>query len=440
MVKIGIRAEDKNKWERRAPIVPEDVRRLIKECKIDIVVQSSAIRAFSDEDYRAAGCRVERTLTDCDLIIAIKEIPVDFFENGKTYMFFSHTTKGQKHNMGMLRRMVDKGCQLIDYEKITDKDGRRLIFFGRFAGVAGMVDSLWALGKRLSWEGVGNPFEDLKQTYLYKSLDEVKEAVTAVALKIREDGFDETICPVVVGFAGYGNVSKGAQEIFDILPYEQVEPGELFEIGKMGSEFKNRLIKVVFKEEHMVSRIGRGGEFLLHDYYSCPENYTGVFSRYLPYLTMLINCIYWDERYPKLVTRKDIKEVFSGGSSSAKLKVIGDISCDIEGAIEVTSKATTPEAPVFVYDVAEEKIIDGWKGNGPVVLAVDNLPCELPVESSTHFSRVLSRFLPPIAGVDFSAEFERVELPEEVKRGVILWHGEFTEAFKYMKNFLIISR
>jgi len=154
--KIGIRREDKNRWERRVPLIPKHVKELIESHGIDVTLQPSSIRIFSDEEYLQAGAKIQEDLSACHIIFAVKEIPADFFQPGKTYVFFSHTIKGQKKNMPMLKRMMELGCNLIDYEKVIDEKGRRLIFFGRHAGLAGMIDTLWALERRLTWEGTSN--------------------------------------------------------------------------------------------------------------------------------------------------------------------------------------------------------------------------------------------------------------------------------------------
>jgi len=168
---IGIRREDKNQWERRVPLIPTHVRELIQNHPLDISLQPSAIRVFPDSDYEREGAKVEEDLSSCSVIFAVKEIPLSFFEKGKVYVFFSHTTKGQPHNMPMLKRMIDQECTLIDYEKIIDDKGRRLLFFGKQAGQAGMIDTLWALGKRLLQKGRKTPFVGIQQAHRYERSD-----------------------------------------------------------------------------------------------------------------------------------------------------------------------------------------------------------------------------------------------------------------------------
>jgi len=268
---LGIRREDKHQWERRVPITPEHVKELKEKHKIQTIVQPSPIRVFSNEEYQNSGAIVKENLIDCSVIFAVKEIPIDFFEPWKTYIFFSHTIKGQKYNMPMLKKMIELGCNLIDYEKIADEKNRRLVFFGRYAGLAGMIDTLWTYGQRLKWMGINNPLSKIKRTIDYKDLDETKEHFKNIGRKIEQDGFHESITPMVVGFAGYGNVSKGAQEILDILPVREVRPRQLEAVYNNPS---NKFVyKVVFKEEDMVEPVSSEKQFDLQDYYDNPHFY-----------------------------------------------------------------------------------------------------------------------------------------------------------------------
>ncbi len=430
---IGIRREDKNEWERRTPIVPRDAKELIEKEGIEIVVQPSPIRAFTEDEYREAGAKIDENLSGCQVIFGVKEMPLSFFEEGKTYVFFSHTIKGQKHNMPMLKKMMELGCNLIDYEKMTDESGRRVVFFGRFAGIAGMTDTLHALGQRLKVEGIETVFLEVQQAYHYHDVQHLKDEMRRIAKHIETKGFPDELVPLVIGIAGYGNVSRGAQEVLDLLPVIEISAKELLELDQKSVE-KNKIYKVVFKEVDTVESKSPDYQFELQDYFQHPEKYRSKFKMYLPHLTVLVNAIYWDSRCPRLVTKADIKELYAEGQP--KLRVIGDISCDIEGGIECTIKATDPGNPVFVYDVDTGQAIDGYEGKGPVIMAVDNLPCELPRDSSTEFSRALKPFVPEIAKADYSVEFDKAEFSPTVKRAVILWHGELTPDYKYLQKFV----
>jgi hypothetical protein len=446
-IRIGIRREDKNIWERRVPVVPEDVRRLREAHDIEVWIQPSEIRVFRDEEFAQSGARVEEDLSPCPLVLAVKEIPIHFLQPGRTYAFFAHVVKGQAYNMPMLKRLLELGCQLIDYEKATDEQGRRLIFFGRHAGQAGMIDTLWALGQRLNREGIPNPFDDLRQAHHYGSLAEAKAAVSALGKRIAREGLPDALTPLICGFAGYGNVFRGADKIIELLPVREIEPHEVAAVAQSADYSRNVVYKVVFKEEHTVEPVSPGERFALQDYYDHPEKYRSRFHTYLPHLSLLVNCIYWEARYPRLVTKADLRQLYSapsewrlcdgdGGPKPPRLRVIGDVSCDIEGAIEATVKCTEPGDPVFVYDPIEDRAIDGFEGRGVAVLAVDILPSELPRDASEYFSGVLMKYIPAIARADYSVPFEQLALPPEIKRAVIVYHGELTPDYRYLERYL----
>ncbi len=433
-INVGIRREDISRWERRVPLIPAHVRELQDKYPLQFYVQPSEIRVFPDSEYRSAGAAVQEDLCPSRLVLAIKEIPLRMFEPGKVYVFFSHTIKGQAHNMPMLRRIMELGCSLIDYEKMTDDQGRRVLFFGNYAGHAGMVDSLWAYGRRLKLLGLSTPFERINQAVHYANLTEIKEEVKAVGQEIVDRGLPAEISPFICGFFGYGHVSRGAQEVFDLLPAVEIKPSELAETVEKGYYSPHRVYKVVFKEEDMVRPKGPQ-PFDLQDYYRNPEKYYPVSEDYLPYLSILINGIFWTPKYPRFVTRKFLQQLY-GTQSQPRLQVIGDITCDINGSVESTVRATDSEKPVYVYDPASGETSDGFDGRGPVVLAVYNLPAELPVESSTYFSQGLKKYVPALALADYSRSFEQLELDPVLKRAVIVYNGQLTPDFRYLENYL----
>jgi hypothetical protein len=443
---IGIRREDKNPWERRVPLIPSHIRELMKTQGLKFHIQPSPIRIFADEDFRLEGAKIQESLELCPVIMAVKEIPLSFLEKGKVYLLFSHTVKGQPANMPMLRRMADLGCTLIDYEKIVDEKGRRLVFFGRQAGEAGMIDTLWALGRRLVLEGMDNPFSELRQTFHYESVVEAKEELAEIGEGIRRKGLRPELVPFICGFTGYGHVSQGAQEMFDLLPSDEIYAEEYDAFISHGNFSASRVYKIVFREEHLVRPRAAGRPFELQDYYDHPENYEPVLEHFVPQMTVLINGISWAPKYPRLLTKKFIRDLFvpAGRSASAqngaagrpRLKVIGDISCDVGGAVECTIQATNPKDPVFVYDPASDSAVFGFAGNGPVIMAVDNLPAEIPLESSVFFSQSLKPFVPAVAHADFSRSFADCWLPDPIRKAVILYKGEFTPAYRFMNDFL----
>ncbi len=431
---IGIRREDKSPWERRAPLTPAQAQQLRRDAGLQIVIQPSHQRIFPDDAYRAAGARISEDLSPCPVILGIKEIPPGAIEAGKTYIFFSHTIKGQPHNMPMLRRLLELRCQLIDYERITDDAGRRLIFFGRYAGLAGMIDALWALGRRLDWEGIANPFGDLRRAWEYADLEEARAAVQEAGAHIAAEGVPPALEPLVVGFAGYGNVSRGAQEIFDLLPHTEIAPAQLAGLCKLPRTADRRLVKVIFRESDMVEPLVPDEPFNLQAYYDQPQRYRSRFESYLPSLTVLMNAIYWEPRYPRLVTRAGLERLYA--AQPPYLRVIGDLSCDIEGAIECTDHCTRSDQPVYVYQPRSGLATPGIAGAGPVILAVDILPAELPRESSQAFGAALLPLVAALAGADYAAPFADCALPAALRRAAICYQGELTPAYRYLARHL----
>ena len=432
-VKIGIRRENINRWEKRVPLIPSHVREIVEAHPVEIRIQPSEIRIFNDADYRIAGIPVEENLSPCSVIFALKEIPLERIEKGKAYVLFSHTAKGQSQNMPMLKRMMELGCSLIDYEKMVDEKGRRVLFFGNYAGHAGMIDTLWALGRRLESEGLKTPLTSLHPTHAYNSLVDAKEAVGKLAWKIIGHGLPKELGPVVFGFLGYGHVSQGAQEIMDILPVETVGPADVPGLFSGRGEASGKLFKAVFKEEDLVRPADPAKSFDLQDYYENPQSYRPVLEEIIPYFTALVNGIYWTPKYPKFLTKGFLRKLYAPGGNP-RLRVIGDITCDINGSLECTVQATDPENPVYVYDPAEDKARFGFEGRGPVVLAVYNLPAELPLEASTYFSGRLKDLVPAIAAADFQGRFAESGLPDVVRKAVILYRGELTPDYAYLSR------
>jgi len=421
MATIGIRLEDKNRWERRVPLTPEHAAEIARVSGHQLLFQPSPNRVFSDDQYRDAGIEVTESAVQADILIAVKEIPLDLFRAGCVTMFFSHTIKGQPGNMPMLKRLLDLGCTLIDYERIVDREGRRLISFSLHAGYAGMIESLRALGLRLRSRGRETALADIKPAFEYADLQDAERHLRLIGERLRT----EAAAPLVIGISGYGNVSRGAQTVLDWLPVSEVTPADLPLSGIKASGAT--LIKVVFGEADMVRPAG-DHDFELQDYYTNPDRYVGRFEDHLPHLDLLVNTIFWTIRYPRLVTRDWVASAFAEGKEP-RLQVIGDISIDIEGSIEISLKATYPDQPCFVYDPATDEVIDGVEGRGIVVMAVDNLPSELPREASEHFSSVLKDMVPALGDADWSASFAELDLPYHLKTAVICHRGELTPAY-----------
>ena len=432
MNRIAVRKENKSRFERRAPLSPEHVKMAIENLHLDIGIENSEIRIFKNEEYLTAGARLITDPADADIILGVKEVAIEHLAAEKTYVFFSHVIKGQSHNMPMLKRLMELQCTLIDYEKIADSDGRRLVFFGFHAGLAGMIDSLWILGRKLSQSGIKSPLSRIKQAFEYESLAEACQEIKQAGLEMAAMGLPEQMTPFVVGFAGYGNVSRGAQYVFEHLPFVEVSPDELPGLFAKGAPVRNdRMYKVVFREEHMARRRG-GGAFSLQEYYDFPERYTRDFDRFVPTLSLLINAIYGEHRYPRLITRKTLQELHA--SQQLRLQVIGDVTCDIDGSVEMTTEATDQLEPILLYNPVDDSVVRTKDGDGVAILAVDNLPCELPRDSTRHFGESLEPFLVDLANLDRSQSFGNVTLRSELKKAVILWNGDLTPDYQYLRE------
>jgi alpha-aminoadipic semialdehyde synthase len=431
--RIGLRLEDKNPWERRVALTPEDVAHLNGR-GFEIHVERFPRRTFPDTEYASAGAKLTGDVRPCELVLGIKEMPREYFREGGAYMFFSHTIKGQSFNMEMLRALVERRCTLLDYETVTDENGRRLIFFGRHAGLAGMIDTLWTLGRRLDVLGHPTALLDLGPAHTYADLHAAEMAVASAGRRLAAEGVPALLRPMVFGFTGYGNVSRGAQDVFDLMPHVEVAPGDLAAFVAANRGLSDRLVKVVYREEHLVRHAEPGRPFELQDYYANGGDYVSIFEPHLGLLSALVNCIYWDERYPKLADAGQLRALFAGGPP--RLCVVGDISCDVDGSLACTVRDTNPGDPVYVYDPATGAAPSGFEGPGLAVMAVGNLPCELPREASLAFSTALMPFVPALAGADLGAPLGRAGLPGPIERSVILWRGEFAPRFEYMRGFL----
>ena len=427
--RIGIRRENKNKWERRVPLTPEQVRQLVSDLQAQVIVQPSDHRIFDLQQYADAGARVSDDLSSCNVIMGVKEIPADLIQANKTFLIFSHTIKGQPYNMDKLQRFIKLNCTLIDYECIADAMGHRLVFFGRFAGIAGMLETLYAMGKRLHAFQLDSPFNELRQAFQYDNLKQARAHVKAVGEKIRRQGLPRDILPFVAGFAGYGSVSRGAQELFDLRPVVEIKPDEIADLPRGDGKV---VYKVVFREEDTVEPLDGPRSFLPQEYFEHPERFRSKFATYLPFLNILINGIYWDDRYPRLVTKEYVHE----NADEFRILVIGDVSCDINGSIELTEKITEPDASFYVYEPRHGTISDNPATPGIGIMAIDNLPAGFPAEASASFGNALLPFMPALIEADFSLPFSECTLPEELKDAVIVYKGQLTPKYAYLQEFL----
>ncbi len=426
--KIGIVREWKTDCERRAPVTPGDVARLTENANLSFLVEPSPYRIFEDVEYEKAGAELSTDLSGCDFVIGIKEIPIDNLQPGKPHLFFSHTIKGQEYNMPLLRRMLELNCTLLDFELVRNEEGHRLIFFGRQAGQAGMLNTLWAFGQRLLAQGIATPFADLEQARFYSGYEEGLERLRSIGEKLKKDGIPRCLRPFVCGITGTGNVSTGAKEVLSVLDPIVLTPEEL-EAGK-ASDSPDRVHLVVFGEQHLCRRKD-GSPFSIPEYRSQPELYEAALPDYLDSLDILLTGHFWDVRYPRVVTKQKIKELHDD-CSTPKLTVIGDVSCDPEGGVEVTLKATYPDNPCYVYHPQTGTVTDGFEGEGLTIMAVEILPTELALDSSQVFSHALCEFLPCVLDADFSKDFDSLELPIPFKLAVIAHQGRLAPDWAHL--------
>jgi hypothetical protein len=434
--RIGIRREDKNRWERRAPLTPEHVARIVRDDGVPFVVQPGGpIRVYADEAYLAAGATVDEDLSGCALVLAVKEIPLEKLRRDRAYAFFSHTTKGQEANRPLLKRLLDFGCTLIDYEKGVDDEGRRLFFFGRQAGLVGALETLRALARRLEALGHRTPLLDLGPTSGYRDLDEIRGVLRGIGDRVREEGLPAEIGPAVFGLTGDGNVSHGAREILELLPTRAVAPADLAGLERSGDPVREIPI-VVFREPDMVRPVDPAKPFDLQEYYDHPDRYEPILEPHLRRLTVLLHCSYWEPPYPRVLTRDHVRRWWAE-EAEPRLLVVGDLSCDIGGGVEINSRVTEPDDPVYVVDPETGRATHGVEGRGPVVLPIDNLPCLLPRSSSETFGDALLPFVAGLARTDFAApSADASGMPGPFRRAIIAWRGELEPKYRHLEALL----
>lgn len=427
---IGIVRETKNKWERRVPLNPMAVQDLINK-GFGVTIQPSETRIYKDAEYVTAGAQLSSDLSSCDFIIGVKEIPMDDLLPGKPHLFFSHTIKGQDYNMPLLKKILDDKITLIDYEKIEDDKNRRLVFFGKFAGYAGMMDTLHGLGQRLKQHyNIETPFLKIKHSYQYESVADAIDQISVVGKEIEKNGLPAEITPLNIFLLGYGHVAQGCQKILAALPIVELSPDQLEENFQNYED--NKIYLSVFKEEHLVERKD-GAKFDLLDYFQNNEKYKSRLERYLQYCSVYMNAIYWTPQCPVFLPNSYLKSI---QDKNPKLIIIGDITCDIEGSVQATVKSTWPDNPVFIYNTETGKETDGYKGEGFAVMAVDNLPCEFPKEASDKFSRSLMPFVEQMLLNDYSKPINESSLPNEIRSACITHQGKLEDDFKYLEEYL----
>ncbi len=446
-VTIGIRREDlTKKGEKRVAIVPSMVSSL-QTSKIKVLIQPAKHpttgeikRAFTDKAYEEKGGIISEDLQQANVIVGIKEVDIQELLPQKTYLFFSHTHKGQIKNRPLLQALTARNITLIDYELLTNSQHQRILTaFTFFAGYAGITDSLWTFGQRMNRRGIVHPFSKIGQSVALQDLEEVKKILQAVGEEIQHNGTPTELPPFITCFMGNGKTSKGAQEIYDYLPVEEIDLASLPSVFSSGS--RNKIYKLVMDIPELY-RLKKGSHYKGEDfsyqdlfqlYLKEPDHFESNMDQVFPYASMWMNCIIWSPKFPRLISREQTAEWYA---TYQTLEVIGDITCDPEGAIHF-SQETWIDQPVFIYDPIKKTSHLGVNGSGIAVMAVTNLPCEFAADASIRFSEELAPVWESISRVDWEAESpEEGGVDELLARAMILWKGNFTEPYLYMKEYL----
>lgn len=441
---IAIRREDASIWERRAPLAPNHVRKLVRQ-GVKVLVQPSNRRAYPLQAYVNAGAIIQEDISEAPVIIGVKQVPVESLLPDKTYCFFSHTIKAQEDNMQLLDACLERRIRLIDYEKMVSQN-QRVVAFGRFAGIAGFINILHGLGLRLLALGHHTPFMHIGPAHNYRNSGMAAQAVRDCGYEIALNRMPKSIGPMTFVFTGSGNVSQGAQEMFHNLPYEYVDPKDLPQVSHMGNTTKV-YASVARRDDHLVRK--EGGGFDPDEYETHPERYYSSFaSNIAPFASVIINGIYWAPNSPRLITIPDAKRLLkappdtpwiqtSTGSPALphRLLAICDISADPGGSIEFMDECTTIDTPFCLYDAANHRQIDNtFSGPGVLMCSIDNMPTQIPLEATDAFGDMLYPYMSSIIRSDATVSFEEEKFDPVVESAVICSNGTLTPSFQYIKT------
>ena len=395
-MKIGIIREGKEPIDRRVPLIPEQCLELMKiHPQLSLVVQSSPIRCYDDQDYKNKGIEIVEDLSDCDLIMGVKEVPLKLLIPNKKYLFFSHTIKQQPYNKNLLKEILNKNIDLIDYEVLKDSNGDRIIGFGRYAGIVGAYNAFLTYGlKEKKYK--------LKPAYLCQDQKEMEEELK----KIKIDNLK-------IILTGEGRVSKGVEEILHKINIKKVPKEDLIS-KNFSSSVYSCLTVVDYYETFDSKKTSR------KNIYNNPHLIKSCFSKYLNKIDILITGHYYDDKAPFLFSKEDL-------SNNKKIKVVADISCDIDGPIPCTIRPSKITSPIYGYNPITFKE-DEFLNDGVIaVMAVDNLPCELPRDASAYFGKELMEKVIP----NFLNDKNKF-----IERATITKNGKLTHRFKYLTDYI----
>ena len=358
-VRIGLIREGKLPSDSRVALTPKNCRDLLKKYPfLEIYVQPSKHRCCPAKEYSISGVRIREELSNCDILMGIKEVPINKLTSNKTYLFFSHTHKEQQHNRDLLKQILVKRIEMIDYECMLDDEGNRLVGFGRFAGIVGAHTTFWAWDKR-------NKRNHLKRAFECRGYGELQGYYD-----------DFKIEPVKIVVTGRGRAATGAREILELANVKQVSKEDFLK-----KTYKHPVYVQLSSADLYQRKDSK--KFERQDFYDNPEDYESTFDPYVSQTDILIHAIYWDQRAPKLFTKDRMKD------EDFKIQLIGDITCDVNGAIPCTIKSNSSDSPVYGYDTDKEILVEAFNKKYVDVMAIDNLPNELPRDASNNFGQEL---------------------------------------------------
>lgn len=398
-MKVGILREGKTPPDKRVPLTPDQCVEVMNTFRdVEVIVQPSPIRSFKDEEYKALGIELREDVSDCDVLLGVKEVRVEDFIPGKTYFFFSHTIKKQAYNRKLLQTVLAKKIQLVDYEVLTNKEGFRIIGFGRFAGLVGAYNGLRAFGLK-------NELFNLKPAHECDDLEEMLQHLDEI-----------TLPPAKITLTGDGRVAGGVLEILDHMKIMRVSPE-----GFLNEVEPESPIYVQLLPNNYVQR-SDGETFDLMHFFNHPEMYENTFGEFAKATDLLVAAAYWDPKAPVLFTADEMKD------PDFRISVISDITCDIEGSIPSTKKASTIADPFYDYNPFSEEMEEAFSNpNNISVQAVDNLPCELPKDASLDFGRnLIDKVFPSLFGEDTDKIIERASITKD---------GQLSDKFSYLQDF-----
>lgn len=397
-IRLGIIKEGKIPPDKRVPFTPlQTVEIEQRYPHVKVVVQESNIRAFTDDEYRQSGIEVAKDLSDCDILMGIKEVPIEALIPKKTYLFFSHTTKKQPYNKKLLKAILDQKIRLVDYEALKDKLNNRLVAFGRYAGIVGAYNSLLSYGKR----------------YNHFTLRKASECFDINDLKIELRKVQLPAIKIIL--TGGGRVAKGAMETLDSAGIRKVSPQD-FLVNKFSEAV---YVQLASPDYHAKKD---GGQFNRDEFHHHPELYDSTFLRYAQQADLLVAGAFWNPTAPVLFTREQMM------APDFKIRVIADVTCDIEGSIPSTKRPSTIVDPIYDYNPVTDTVEAPLSNpNFVTVMAVDNLPCELPRSASEEFGRdLIDRILPALVISDKDGV---------IKRASITKGGKLTDPFNYLHDY-----